>query len=212
MLYHRNGFVPAEAVTFGMGVSALQLLERRIAEDGVVLPGGILKVDGFLNHLMDPVLFTEMARELYRLYEGEGVNKILTIEASGIGLACITGQVFGCAVLFAKKNRTSNLSGEFWTSRVYSFTHHVENTILVSKKYLGAGDRVLIVDDFLANGAALDGLITLCLEAGAEVVGAGICIEKAFQPGGERIRSRGVKVESLARIKSMSDDGGIEFC
>ena len=112
-------FVPAEAVTFGMGVSALQLLERRIAEDGVVLPGGILKVDGFLNHLMDPVLFTEMARELYRLYGGEGVNKILTIEASGIGLACITGQVFGCPVLFAKKNRTRNLFGDSSHRRPY---------------------------------------------------------------------------------------------
>ena len=194
MLYHRNGFVPAEAVTFGMGVSALQLLERRIAEDGVVLPGGILKVDGFLNHLMDPVLFTEMARELYRLYEGEGVNKILTIEASGIGLACITGQVFGCPVLFAKKNRGNT------------------NTILVSKDYIGPGDRVLIVDDFLANGAALHGLISLVRQAGATVVGAGIAIEKAFQPGGELIRSEGVRVESLARIKSMTDDGQIEFC
>lgn len=195
-----------------MGVSALQLLERRIAEDGVVLPGGILKVDGFLNHLMDPKLFTEMAKELYRLYEGEGVNKILTIEASGIGLACITGQVFGCPVLFAKKNRTRNLFGEFWTSTVHSFTHGDTNTILVSKDYLGPGDRILIVDDFLANGAALHGLISLVRQSGATVVGAGIAIEKAFQPGGELIRSEGVRVESLARIKSMSDDGKIEFC
>lgn len=204
--------LPAEAVTFGIGVSALQLLERRIVEDGVVLPGGILKVDGFLNHLMDPKLFTEMAKELYRLYEGEGINKILTIEASGIGLACITGQVFGCPVLFAKKNRTRNLFGEFWTATVHSFTHGNTNTILVSKDYLGPEDRKLIVDDFLANGAALHGLISLVRQAGATVVGAGIAIEKAFQPGGELIRSEGVRVESLARIKSMSDDGKIEFC
>ena len=176
----------------------MQLLERRIVEDGVVLPGGILKVDGFLNHLMDPKLFTEMAKELYRLYEGEGINKILTIEASGIGLACITGQVFGCPVLFAKKNRTRNLFGEFWTATVHSFTHGNTNTILVSKDYLGP--------------EALHGPISLVRQAGAMVVGAGIAVEKAFQPGGELIRSEGVRVESLARIKSMSDDGKIEFC
>ena len=190
----------------------MQLLERRIMTDGEVLLGGILKVDGFLNHQMDPQLLTAMGEEFHRLFAGSGVNKILTIEASGIGPACFAGLAFGCPVLFAKKNRTSNLAGEFWTSKVYSFTHHVENTILVSKKYLGSGDRVLIIDDFLANGAALDGLITLCLDAGAEVVGAGICIEKAFQPGGDRIRARGVRVESLARIKSMDDEGHIEFC
>ena len=181
MLYDKNDFRISE-----MGVSALQLLERRIAEDGVVLPGGILTV--------------------------EGINKIQTIEASGIGLACITGQVFGCPVLFAKKNRTRNLFGEFWTATVHSFTHGDTNTILVSKDYIGPEDRVLIVDDFLANGAALHGLISLVRQAGATVVGAGIAIEKAFQPGGELIRSEGVRVESLARIKSMSDDGQIEFC
>ena len=190
----------------------MQLLEQRILTDGEVLPGGILKVDGFLNHQMDPELLTAIGEEFHTLFAGSGVNKILTIEASGIGPACFAGLAFGCPVLFAKKNRTSNLSGEFWTSKVYSFTHHVENTILVSKKYLGAGDRVLIVDDFLANGAALDGLITLCQEAGAEVIGAGICIEKAFQPGGERIRARGVRVESLARVKSMDNEVHIEFC
>ena len=190
----------------------MELLKERIRRDGKVRAGGVLKVDAFLNHQMDPQLLMELGREFHRLFAGEGVNKILTIEASGIGPACFTGLVFGCPVLFAKKNRTRNLSGEFWTSTVFSFTHHVENTILVSKKYLGPGDRVLIVDDFLANGAALDGLITLCEEAGASVAGAGICIEKAFQPGGERIRARGVRVESLARIRSMSDCGEIEFC
>ncbi len=189
----------------------MKVLERRIIEDGRVLPGGILKVDGFLNHQMDPALFTEMAEELHRSYADAGVNKILTIEASGIGLACITGQVFGCPVLFAKKSRTRNLSGDVWTAQVESFTRGGTNTVLVSKKYLGPGDRVLIVDDFLANGAALAGLISLCSQAGASVAGAGIAVEKAFQPGGERIRAAGYRVEALARIKRMEDDGTIEF-
>lgn len=190
----------------------MDILERRIREDGRVLPGGILKVDGFLNHQMDTVLFSQMAREFYNLYASDNVNKILTIEASGIGLACITGQVFGCPVLFAKKSRTKNLDGEFITAEVESFTHGGVNTILVSKKYLSPTDRVLIIDDFLANGAALAGLISLVEQAGATVVGAGIAIEKAFQPGGEKIRARGCRVESMARIKSMGDDGTIEFC
>lgn len=189
----------------------MELLERRIRADGAVLPGGILKVDSFLNHQMDTALFKAMAEELLRLYSGCGVNKILTIEASGIGLACITGQVFGCPVLFAKKSKTSNLSGEVYTAQVESFTHGNVNTILVSRKYLSPTDRVLIVDDFLANGAALTGLISLVEQAGAAVVGAGIAIEKAFQPGGDAIRGKGYRVESLARIKSMSDSGEIEF-
>ena len=190
----------------------MELLKERIRRDGKVKGTDVLKVDSFLNHQMDVELFAEIGKEFKRRFSDCDVNKILTIEASGIGPACFAGLVSGCPVLFAKKNRTRNLSGEFWTSTVFSFTHHVENTILVSKKYLGPGDRVLIVDDFLANGAALDGLITLCEEAGASVAGAGICIEKAFQPGGERIRARGVRVESLARIRSMSDCGEIEFC
>ena len=190
----------------------MELLERRIREDGSVLPGGILKVDGFLNHQMDPLLFTEMAQEFHRLYAKENITKILTIEASGIGLACITGQVFGCPVLFAKKSKTRNLSGDLYTARVESFTHGGENTILVSKKYLSPEDRVLLVDDFLANGAALSGLLSLCRQAGAKVVGAGIAVEKAFQPGGAALRAQGLRVESLARIRSMSDDGTIEFC
>ena len=189
----------------------MQLLERRIVEDGVVLPGGILKVDGFLNHLMDPKLFTEMAKELYRLYEGEGINKILTIEASGIGLACITGQVFGCPVLFAKKNRTRNLFGEFWTATVHSFTHGNTNTVVVSKEYLKKEDRVLIIDDFLATGAALVGLKKLVEQAGATLVGAGIAIEKVFQGGGDLLRSQGLRIESLARIASM-ENGKLIFC
>ncbi|MEG1633240.1 MAG: xanthine phosphoribosyltransferase [Oscillospiraceae bacterium] len=190
----------------------MELLERRIREDGTVLPGGVLKVDGFLNHQMDIALFEKMADEFYRLYSACGINKILTIEASGIGLACITGRVFGCPVLFAKKSKTRNLDGDFYTARVESFTHGTENTILVSKKFLASGDKVLIIDDFLANGAALFGLISLVEQAGATVAGAGIAIEKAFQPGGARVRTAGYRVESLARIKAMDDDGGIEFC
>ena len=188
----------------------MQLLERRIVTDGEVLPGGILKVDGFLNHQMDPQLLTAMGEEFHALFAGCGVNKILTIEASGIGPACFAGLAFGCPVLFAKKNRTSNLAGEFWTSKVYSFTHHVENTILVSKKYLGRGDRVLIIDDFLANGNALKGLISIVDQAGAKVAGCCAEIEKGFQGGGDELRKKGYKVESLAIVERM-EDGKIIF-
>ncbi len=190
----------------------MEILERRIRQDGRVLPGGVLKVDSFLNHQIDVELYTLMAEEWHRLYADAGVTKILTIEASGIGLACITGQVFSCPVLFAKKSRSRNLDGSFYTAEVESFTHGGVSTILVSRDYLPATDRVLIVDDFLANGAALSGLISLVEQAGATLVGAGIAIEKAFQPGGRLIRARGVRVESLARISSMDDDGEIEFC
>jgi xanthine phosphoribosyltransferase len=190
----------------------MEFLESRIRKDGRVLPGGVLKVDSFLNHQMDPALFMDMAREFYRLYQSESVNKILTIEASGIGLACITGQVFGCPVLFAKKSRAKNMDGDFYSAEVESFTRGGVSTILVSKKYLSPSDRVLIIDDFLANGAALEGLISLVEQAGAKVVGAGIAIEKTFQKGSDLIRARGCHVESLARIKRMGEDGSIEFC
>ena len=190
----------------------LKLLEDRIRRDGIVRDGGVLKVDSFLNHQMDVAFFTEMAKEFERLYHNCGVNKILTIEASGIGVACITAQVFGCPLVFAKKSKTLNIAGDVWTSRVHSFTHNRDYDIIVSKDYLTSADRVLLIDDFLANGAALRGLIDLCSQAGAEVVGAGICIEKAFQPGGDLIRGSGVRVESLARLRSMSAADGIEFC
>ena len=189
----------------------LKLLEDRIRRDGIVRDGGVLKVDSFLNHQMDVAFFTEMAKEFERLYHNCGVNKILTIEASGIGVACITAQVFGCPLVFAKKSKTLNIAGDVWTSRVHSFTHNRDYDIIVSKDYLTSADRVLLIDDFLANGAALRGLIDLCSQAGAEVVGAGICIEKAFQPGGDLIRGSGVRVESLARIRSMSAADGIEY-
>jgi xanthine phosphoribosyltransferase len=193
-------------------VIALQLLEERILRDGQVKAGGILKVDSFLNHQIDTRLSYEMAREFYNLFAGCGINKILTIEASGIGLACLTGYVFGCPVLFAKKSRSANISADVYSAQVPSFTHGNVNTVMVSKEYLGSGDRVLIVDDFLATGAALEGLIKLVETAGGTVVGCGVAIEKAFQNGGELIRSRGYRVESLARIASMSESDGIEFC
>lgn len=195
-----------------MGVGTTEILERRIREDGRVMPGGVLNVDSFLNHQMDPALFMDMAKELYCVYHNKNVNKILTIETSGIGLACITGQIFGCPVLFARKHKARNMSGEYFTADVESFTHGTVSTIYVSKKYLTPDSRVLIIDDFLANGAALGGLISLVEQAGAQVIGAGIAVEKTFQPGGDLIRAQGYHVESLARIKSMGDDGSIEFC
>lgn len=190
----------------------MELLENRIRRDGVIIGTDILKVDSFLNHQMDVKLFREMAREWRRLYEGCGVNKILTIEASGIGIACIVAEEFGCPVIFAKKSKTKNIAGEVYSAQVESFTHGNISTVIVSKAFIGPGDRVLIIDDFLANGAALEGLISIVESAGAQVVGAGIAVEKAFQPGGERIRAKGVRVEALARVRSMSEDSGIEFC
>lgn len=186
-------------------------MEERILKDGLVLDGDVLKVDSFLNHQMDVAFFGEMAKEFYRLFADCGVNKILTIEASGIGIACITAQAFGCPVVFAKKSKTRNIAGDVYTARVKSFTHGNVSDIVVSKKFLGPGDRVLIIDDFLANGAALTGLIKLVQDAGAELVGAGIAIEKAFQPGGKMLREQGIRIESLARIKSM-DENHLEFC
>ena len=184
----------------------MKLLEERILADGEVLSGGILKVGKFLNQQMDPRLFYEMAKEWKRLYADAGVNKILTIEASGIAIAAVTGCVFGCPMVFAKKSKTKNLSDRVWTAEVVSFTHGNTSTVLVSKDYLHEGDRVLIVDDFLATGAALIGLKSLCEQAGATVVGAGIAIEKRFQGGGDALRAAGMRVESLARIVEMGDD------
>ena len=185
----------------------MRLLEERILRDGKVRPGGILKVDGFLNHQMDIELFTALAREWHAAYKNDNVNKILTIEASGIGLACIAAQEFGCPVLFAKKTKTKNIDGELYTTKVASFTHGTTYDVIVSKEYLLPTDRVLLIDDFLANGAALEGLCDLVRQAGATLVGAGIAVEKCFQPGGARLRAQGLRIESLARIASMSDDG-----
>ena len=176
----------------------MQLLEQRILAEGEVKSSEILKVDRFLNHQMDPKLFLAMAEEWKRLFDGCGVNKLVTIEASGIGIAAVAGLVFDCPVVFAKKTKSRNVSDDAYTTVVHSFTHGNDNTIRISREYLSPDDRVLVIDDFLANGAALDGLITLIEGAGATVVGAGIAVEKAFQPGGARIRARGYRVESLA--------------
>ena len=178
----------------------MKLLEERIRKDGKIKGGDVLKVDSFLNHQMDVALFQEIGKEFYRLYGDCGVTKILTIEASGIGIACVTAQFFGCPVIFAKKNKTKNIAGDVYTSKVESFTHGKVYDIIVAKEFLLPTDRVLLIDDFLANGSALQGLINLVRDAGAELVGAGICVEKAFQPGGNLIRSMGVRVESLARV------------
>lgn len=184
----------------------MKLLEERIIKDGVVRPGEILKVDSFLNHQIDPQLLFAMGEELKRLYGGCGVNKILTVEASGIAIAAVTGYIFGCPMVFAKKSKSKNISADVWSAEVASYTHGNTNTIIVSKEYLGPGDKVLIVDDFLATGAALIGLKSICEQAGAEVAGAGIAIEKVFQGGGNMLRAEGMRVESLARIASMTDD------
>lgn len=185
-------------------------LEERIQRDGKVFAGDVLKVDGFLNHQMDPALFRRMAEEWRRLFPGE-VTKLLTIEASGIGLAAVAGEVFGCPVLFAKKSRTRNIAGSVYTAKVESFTHGGVYTILVAKEFLTAGDKVLILDDFLANGNALVGLVDLCRQAGAQVVGAGVAVEKSFMPGGDRVRALGVRVEPLARVAGMSPQDGVTF-
>ena len=189
----------------------MKKLEERILRDGIVEDGAILKVDSFLNHQMDVGLFVDMGKEWARLFAGEDVNKILTIEASGIGIACMAAQEFGVPVVFAKKSRTKNIAGDVYKVEVPSFTHGGISDVIVSKRFLLPDDRLLLIDDFLANGAALEGLIELAKQAGATVVGAGIAVEKAFQPGGERIRAKGVRVESLAKIKAM-DKGQIEFC
>lgn len=190
----------------------MKILEDRIRQDGDMVNGDILRVDSFLNHQMDVGLFDAMGKEWARRYDGCGVNKILTIEASGIGIACVAAQAFGgVPVVFAKKNKSRNVTGDMYRAEVVSFTHGNVNDVVVSQKYLNPNDRVLIIDDFLASGAALEGLMDLVKQSGATLVGVGIAIEKAFQPGGEKIRATGVRVESLAKIKSMSA-GSIEFC
>ena len=189
----------------------MELLKQRIRTDGTVKGTDVLKVDSFLNHQMDVQLFAEIGKEFLRRLEGCGVNKILTIEASGIGIACVTAQFFHCPVIFAKKSQTKNIDGAVYSTKVESFTHGRIYDVIVSKKFLGPEDKVLIIDDFLANGAALEGLIDLVHQAGAQLAGAGIVIEKAFQPGGDRLRAKGIRVESLARIKSMSEETGVEF-
>ncbi len=193
------------------GETGLQVLEERILKDGIVMEGDVLKVDSFLNHQMDVSLFQAMAEEWKRLFAGCGINKILTIEASGIGIACIAAQAFQCPVVFAKKTKTKNIAGDVYRTQVQSYTHGTTYDVIVSKRFLGAEDRLLLIDDFLANGAALSGLLDLAEMAGACVIGAGIAIEKAYQPGGRILRERGLRIESLARITRMGENGSISF-
>ena len=183
----------------------MKLLKDAILERDRVKDGDVLKVDAFLNHQMDVQLINEIGREFHRLYKNQGVNKILTIEASGIGIACIAAQHFGVPVVFAKKTQSRNIDGEVYTSKVTSFTHQREYDVIVSKNFLNENDRVLLIDDFLAKGSALLGLIELVRQSGATIVGAGICIEKGFDTGGKLVRGEGIHVESLAIIKEFKD-------
>lgn len=189
----------------------MQLLKERIIKDGKIRSGNVLKVDSFLNHQMDIKLFGEIGKEFKRRFEDAEVTKILTIEASGIGIACITAQYFNVPVVFAKKNQTKNIAGDIYTSQVESFTHGRVYDIIVAKEFLKPEDKVLIIDDFLANGSALLGLSKLVKDSGAQLMGAGIVIEKGFQDGGELVRSQGVRVESLAIIEKMSELDGVTF-
>ena len=186
----------------------MNFLEERILKDGIVKPGNVLKVDSFLNHQMDIVLVEKIAREFKRRYEGQTIDKVLTIEASGIGIAILVAREFGVPMVFAKKSKSVNLDGQMYVAEVESFTHKKTNTVIVSKKYLKEGENVLVIADFLANGCALQGLISIVESADANVVGCGIVIEKGFQDGGHRIRNLGYRVESLAIIESMDAQTG----
>ncbi len=186
----------------------MNFLEERIQRDGIVKEGNVLKVDTFLNHQMDIGLFRQMGEEWKRRFAGTPINKILTIEASGIGIACIASEYFDVPVVFAKKSKSVNLDGGMYVAEVESFTHKCKNQVIVSKKFLGPEDRVLIIDDFLANGYALQGMISIVSQAGATVAGIGIAIEKGFQPGGRTIRNLGYHLESLAIVEDMDAETG----
>lgn len=186
----------------------MNCIEERILKDGIVKEGNVLKVDSFLNHQMDISLFNEMGEEWKRRFAGKNINKVLTIEASGIGIACIVAQHFNAPVVFAKKTKSINLEGEMYTAEVESFTHKTTNQVIVSKKFLNEDDHVLIIDDFLANGCALQGLIQIVQSSGATIEGIGIAIEKGFQPGGKIIRNLGYQLESLAIVDSMNWETG----
>jgi len=186
----------------------MQLLKDRIRKEGKIKAGNVLKVDSFLNHQMDIELFEELGKEFRRRFADVEINKILTIEASGIGIACMVAQCFHVPVLFAKKTKTKNIAGDVYTSKVESYTHGRVYDIIVSKEFLGPGDKVLLIDDFLANGKALEGLAALVEASGAKLAGAGIVIEKGFQAGGDKIRSKGIRLESLAIVDSMDEKSG----
>ena len=190
----------------------MNFLEERIVKDGIVKEGNVLKVDSFLNHQVDVELYNEMGKEWKKRFEGKNINKILTIEASGIGIACVVAQHFGVPVVFAKKSKSINIEGEMYTAEVESFTHKNKNQVIVSKKFLSPEDHVLIIDDFLANGCALQGLIQITKTSGATVEGIGIAVEKGFQTGGRIIRNLGYQLESLAIVDAMNwETGEITF-
>lgn len=186
----------------------MKLLEERIRKDGTVKAGNVLKVDSFLNHQMDIDLFNEMGKEWAHLFADHKITKILTVEASGIGIACVAAQHFHVPVVFAKKSQSVNIDGEVYSTKIESFTHKRVYDVIVSKKFLHPEDHILIIDDFLANGCALEGLIDIVNKAGASVEGVGIAVEKGFQKGGDLIRSKGIRVESLAIVESMDDKTG----
>ena len=190
----------------------MQLLEDRILRDGKVAPGNVLRVDSFINHCMDIDLLEQLAEEFYRLFKDEGVDRVLTIEASGIAIATLVARLFKVPLVFAKKSKSSNIPDTVYSCPVKSYTHGNVNTVIVTRDYLHAGERVLLIDDFLAHGEALRGLINVVEQAGGTVVGAGILIEKAYQPGGADVRAMGFRVESLARVAAMDDQTGtVEF-
>ena len=189
----------------------MKMLEDRIRKDGIVREGNVLKVDSFINHQMDIPLFREMAREWKRLFAGKPINKVLTIEASGIGIAAIVASEFNVPVVFAKKAKSKNIEGSVFSAPVHSFTHGKTYDVMVSVKFLHPEENILIIDDFLANGKAAFGLIDIVKQAGANVAGMGIVIEKGFQKGGEKLREMGINLKSLAVIRSMDDEGNIEF-
>jgi xanthine phosphoribosyltransferase len=189
-------------------VTAMNFLEARILKDGIIKEGNVLKVDNFLNHQMDPVLLDQIGEEFHRRFANANITKVLTIEASGIAIAYAAARCFGVPMVFAKKAKSINIDGDMYTAEVESFTHKNKNTVIVSKKYLSADDHVLIVDDFLANGCALQGLISITENSGATVEGLGIVIEKGFQIGGRVIRNLGYRLESLAIIESMDGETG----
>ena len=194
------------------GIITMNFLEERIMKDGVVKEGNILKVDSFLNHQMDVKLFKQMGEEFKRRFAGKNINKIITIEASGIGIACIVAECFDVPVVFAKKSQSVNIDGDVYSAEVESFTHKCKNQVLISKKFVGPEDHVLIIDDFLANGCALQGLISIVNQAGGTVEGIGIAVEKGFQQGGQIIRNLGYQLESLAIVDGMNAaDGRINF-
>lgn len=190
----------------------MKLLEDRILKDGHIGADNVLKVDSFLNHQIDVIFVCELGKEFYRLFKDENITKILTIEASGIGIACLAAQYFGVPVVFAKKTKTINIYSDTYNATVHSYTHKKDYDIVVSKEFLSKEDNVLIIDDFLAKGSALTALLMLIEKAGAKTAGAGIVIEKAYQGGGNLVRDMGIRVESLAKIKSISEKDGIVFC